>query len=686
MLSSFHLIDITSCTIIMSYLALARSWRPKFFSDVVGQQHVLKALSNALSLGRVHHAYLFSGTRGVGKTSIARLLAKGLNCEKGVTATPCGECQSCLDIEQNRCVDLIEIDAASRTKVEDTREILDNVQYLPVRSRYKIYLIDEVHMLSRSSFNALLKTLEEPPEHVKFLLATTDPQKLPITVLSRCLQFHLRALSDEQIQDQLSHVLTQEKIAFQDKALHLLAKAAEGSLRDALSLTEQAIASGNGQIDTESVSQMLGLLDDHYALTLIEQLHKLQSQSVMETLNQIASLGVDWDSVLADVLSLLHRIAMLQLLPSSHSENNYQQRLHALTSQIKPEDVQLYYQILLMARKELAFAPNRRMGTEMAFLRALVFQPSAEPSMPVASVKTAAVQNTQSVMPESDDHNQTIASSFTTKVREEPASVLSQSHTQITKSESAQVKQTTASSLTEKLLKAREQLSQGDASSKKSDAAVALLMPHTNKKENSVLDRFLATAEQKTKSQHVAPTVELEDDNEQRYQWQFTQPYEMNQPVVQPTPKVLRQALEYEKTPELNAKLTQEAIEQDEWSAMIEQLTLPRLIKLLAMNAYKKDLDAETVQLHVRSSQRHLNTDEAQNILSKALSEYLQHTVKVITLEDDDKTQRTPIEWREWLYAQKLVQAKQSVEQDPIIEKICRFFEAKIDEDSIRPV
>ena len=256
----------------MSYQVLARKWRPQTFADVVGQEHVLTALANGLSLGRIHHAYLFSGTRGVGKTSIARLLAKGLNCETGITATPCGVCDNCREIEQGRFVDLIEIDAASRTKVEDTRDLLDNVQYAPDRGRFKVYLIDEVHMLSRHSFNALLKTLEEPPAHVKFLLATTDPQKLPVTILSRCLQFHLKALDVEQIRHQLEHILGEEQIAFEPRALQLLSRAADGSLRDALSLTDQAIASGEGQLTAASVSTMLGTLDDDQALSLIEAL------------------------------------------------------------------------------------------------------------------------------------------------------------------------------------------------------------------------------------------------------------------------------------------------------------------------------------------------------------------------------------------------------------------------------
>lgn len=361
----------------MSYQVLARKWRPQTFHDVVGQRHVLTALANGLDHQRLHHAYLFSGTRGVGKTTIARLFAKGLNCETGITSKPCGQCANCLEIEQGRFVDLIEIDAASRTKVEDTRELLDNVQYAPARGRFKVYLIDEVHMLSRHSFNALLKTLEEPPEHVKFLLATTDPQKLPVTILSRCLQFHLRALDIDQIATQLEKVLTAEHIENDVRARQLIARAADGSMRDALSLTDQAIASGEGVVSTEVVSQMLGTIDDAQPLALIEALVKADGQQVMSLVNEVASRGTDWENFLVETLSLLHQIAMLQLLPSEDNpqEQFTQERLRLLAKSVSPQDLQLYYQTLLVGRKELAYAPDRRMGVEMTLLRALAFHP-----------------------------------------------------------------------------------------------------------------------------------------------------------------------------------------------------------------------------------------------------------------------------------------------------------------------
>ncbi|MBB1271031.1 DNA polymerase III subunit gamma/tau [Shewanella sp. SR44-3] len=359
----------------MSYQVLARKWRPAKFEQMVGQSHVLLALTNALSQQRLHHAYLFTGTRGVGKTSLARLFAKGLNCETGVTANPCGTCSSCVEIAQGRFVDLIEVDAASRTKVDDTRELLDNVQYKPARGRFKVYLIDEVHMLSRSSFNALLKTLEEPPEHVKFLLATTDPQKLPVTVLSRCLQFNLKSLSQDEISQQLDFVLGQEQLPFESQALTLLAKAANGSMRDALSLTDQAIAFGSGQVMLTQVQTMLGSIDERQVIGLLKSLCDADIAHLMQTTAQVLSFGADADEVLRSLLELLHQITLSQFAPAAAQHSLYSEQILAFAKQLKPEQVQLYYQILLTGRKELAFAPDPKSGLEMALLRAVAFVP-----------------------------------------------------------------------------------------------------------------------------------------------------------------------------------------------------------------------------------------------------------------------------------------------------------------------
>ncbi|UOE79102.1 DNA polymerase III subunit gamma/tau [Vibrio splendidus] len=363
----------------MSYLALARKWRPTKFKEVVGQAHVLTALENALSQNRLHHAYLFSGTRGVGKTTIGRLFAKGLNCETGITATPCGECATCKEIDEGRFVDLLEIDAASRTKVEDTRELLDNVQYKPARGRFKVYLIDEVHMLSRHSFNALLKTLEEPPEYVKFLLATTDPQKLPVTILSRCLQFHLKPISVDNIHEQLDHILEQENVTSESRALGMIAHAADGSMRDALSLTDQAIALGNGNVVTDTVAHMLGTLDTDQAIHLLEAISSKQPQLAMACIQALAENGVEWDGLLSQLAAQLHRLAMYQALPSTLDKAQPDaERLELLSKALSPQDIQLYYQIVLKGRQDLPLSPTARVGIEMVVLRMLAFRPAEQ--------------------------------------------------------------------------------------------------------------------------------------------------------------------------------------------------------------------------------------------------------------------------------------------------------------------
>ncbi len=360
----------------MSYQVLARKWRPRNFREMVGQEHVLKALVNALDHNRLHHAYLFTGTRGVGKTTIARILAKCLNCESGITSTPCGECSACTEIGSGRFVDLIEVDAASRTRVEDTRELLDNVQYAPTRGRFKIYLIDEVHMLSSHSFNALLKTLEEPPEHVKFLLATTDPQKLPVTILSRCLQFNLKNMSPERIVTHLKTVLGQEQLPFEESALWLLARSADGSMRDALSLTDQAIGFGSGKVITDDVSAMLGTIDHRLIETLIDALADADGRAVLTTISAFAEQAPDYGAALADLLTALHRIAIAQTVPEA-LDNSFgdRERIVTLARRIPAEDVQLFYQIALTGRRDLELAPDPRAGFEMILLRMLAFRP-----------------------------------------------------------------------------------------------------------------------------------------------------------------------------------------------------------------------------------------------------------------------------------------------------------------------
>jgi len=384
----------------MSYLVLARKWRPRNFKETVGQEHVLKALTNALESERLHHAYLFSGTRGVGKTTIARILAKALNCEKGITADPCGTCSACTEIDEGRFVDLIEVDAASKTKVDDTREMLDNVQYAPARGRFKVYLIDEVHMLSKHSFNALLKTLEEPPPHVKFLLATTDPQKLPVTVLSRCLQFNLKRLTPGLIKDRLAFICGEENIDANAKALAMIARAADGSLRDALSLLDQAIAFCGGDVEEQPVAVMLGTIDQQHVSRLLGLLAEGDPAGLMAAVAVIDEQFPDYARMLEDLARYLQRIAVFQVVGAADTDDEFDEtEIAGLAGRISAEDVQLFYQTAILGRRDIHLAPDPRSGAEMTLLRMLAFQPGdATPVAGKGPKRAAALASVSAVV------------------------------------------------------------------------------------------------------------------------------------------------------------------------------------------------------------------------------------------------------------------------------------------------
>lgn len=681
----------------MSYQVLARKWRPKSFTEVVGQQHVLKILSNALSLGRVHHAYLFSGTRGVGKTSIARLLAKGLNCESGITATPCGVCDNCRDIEQGRFVDLLEIDAASRTKVEDTREILDNIQYLPTKGRFKVYLIDEVHMLSRSSFNALLKTLEEPPEHVKFLLATTDPQKLPITILSRCLHLHLNVLDTSLISEQLSHILQLEKIEFEPKAIQLLAKAANGSMRDALSLTDQAIALGNGVVDAQSVSVMLGTLDKTIPFLLVEALYQNDGNALMQQIEAAATQGVDWDNLLAETITLLHQIALLQIVPTALGDyTDNEERIRFLAQYIAPNDIQLFYQILLMGRKELAYSPDKKIGVEMSFLRALAFQPKTNDNSTIVSNTTSdssnnlqpvndVYQKSATDSPQSEHNLQQAELEKTSLIESDSQSEIKHSYN----SHQQPAKQDMpipddVSSVTKSILEMRMQLIQEEKNKKKSE------LVEKNQPNRASINTTLRHAtdnnlQLKQNEKSLAKSDE-EQITAENYQWQSCGLIETKDELVIDT-KSFRESLNGDKTPEMMKKLIDEMVQKDAWCAEIEKLDIAPLINQIAINSYIEQIDDENIVLHLRSAVKHLvNSSSNISKLEKAMSSYRQKPLKINVIIDDNQNIKTPSEMREDLYQQKLAQAKVTINQDPKVAMICQYFEAKIDETSIRPV
>lgn len=388
----------------MSYIVLARKWRPRTFSQLIGQDHINKALTNSLNQNRLHHAYLFTGTRGVGKTSVARLFAKSLNCEQGISATPCLQCEACLAIEQGQFIDLIEIDGASKTRVEDTRELMDNVPYAPTSGRFKVYLIDEVHMLSQHSFNALLKTLEEPPSHVKFLLATTDPQKLPITVLSRCLQFHLKPIQPDVISQHLAHILVEEKHTYDHQSLDLLAKAARGSMRDALSLLDQAIACSGTHLQTDDVKQLLGYTQQDYALHLLQALAENNPEKLMRVSRQINAEGGHFHYVLDEMQNHLHQISLHQCLVGEASFFDTSPEMSALSTEMTPEDVQLFYQIILKSTEDMPLAPSLVIGFEMMLLRMYAFKPATMVPRPdaMSTPVSCDVQDSER-MPDGDE-------------------------------------------------------------------------------------------------------------------------------------------------------------------------------------------------------------------------------------------------------------------------------------------
>jgi DNA polymerase III subunit gamma/tau len=374
----------------MSYQVLARKWRPRAFGELVGQEHVVTALTNALTRGRLHHAYLLTGTRGVGKTTLARILAKCLNCETGITAQPCNQCSACLEIDAGRFVDLLEVDAATNTKVDEMRQLLETAQYAPTRGRFKVYVIDEVHQLSGHAFNAMLKTLEEPPAHMKFILATTDPQKIPVTVLSRCLQFNLKQMPREAIAAHLNSILGKEKIPFEEEALSLLARAAAGSMRDALSLLDQAIAHGGGKVTAASAGDMLGAIDQTHLLRLVDAVARGDAAAAVKVADEMQERSLSFDTALADLASLLLQLALAQSLPDSVEDA----RLRELAARIDPESVQLYYQIALQGREDLPLAPDEHAGFVMTVLRLLAFRPEGEVKPLGAKPKPAAAAPT----------------------------------------------------------------------------------------------------------------------------------------------------------------------------------------------------------------------------------------------------------------------------------------------------
>lgn len=686
----------------MSYQVLARKWRPQRFSEVVGQQHVLSALENGLRENRLHHAYLFSGTRGVGKTSIARLFAKGLNCETGISATPCGECANCKAIEEGRFIDLIEIDAASRTKVEDTRELLDNVQYKPTVGRFKVYLIDEVHMLSRHSFNALLKTLEEPPEYVKFLLATTDPQKLPITILSRCMQFHLRALDQHQIADHLEFILKQEKIPYELPAIEKLAKAAQGSIRDSLSLTDQAIAVSNANITLEAVSQMLGLIDDHQPLELVMALSQANGEKILSIIQQVAEKGVDWSQLLSDVAETLHKTALLQLVKSPEDETP----LHLLAKQIAPEDVQFFYQMMLMGKKELSFSPEPRAGVEMTFLRALAFHPKRVEEINRVQVQTQTVNippaSRPSVSPEQNiaqlkarlEPSEKVAQLTAQAVENSPQFAKPQENpTAYTPPVAPQVQTLPASKpamspalvamqARKQLQQTQDQLAQTEKK-KPNNVVMPSIQNNASAKKMNLQKRFMHLAEtEKAELVHEKQAKQTVVTNDEEYRWTWLNPELENQEETA-KPSDIKQAILQERTPELVAKTIELACQQDEWAALVNELKLGGLTRQIALNSYLAEKQDHELHLVLKPNMAHLDSPEARQSLADALSG--KELTYQLTIADNPE-RKTPLEIRRSIFEGLTQEARNALLNDAKLKLLREAFNAKLDESTIRAV
>ena len=614
----------------MSYQVLARKWRPRIFAEMAGQQHVLQALINALDNNRLHHAYLFTGTRGVGKTTIARILSKCLNCEAGVSSVPCGDCSACNEINEGRFVDLIEVDAASRTGVDDMRDLLDNVQYTPARGRYKIYLIDEVHMLSKNSFAALLKTLEEPPPHVKFLFATTDPQKLPITVLSRCLQFNLKNLSPERITEHLQFVLGEEKIPFEEAGIWSLARAADGSMRDALSLTDQAIGHGGGQINEADVSSMLGTIERSFVVDICKALSAGSGPDLLAAIARMAEQSPDYDAALADVLSVWHQVAIVQTVPEALDKGlaNYSEVL-ALSAQVSREDVQLFYQICLMGRKDLQLSADAKSGFEMVMLRALAFRPQNSPRGPA------------------------LASSSNQATGTAPTSA---------SSNAATVKTTVATPVPPEV----------EPSVKKSEALVEEdrppwepLVAEVNEKPAAFSNREHLT------SRNEEPSASLNKGQEPSASSNKEPSASLNKGQ--------------EPSASFHKAIPLQSFTPDNWIQLRKQLTIVASLGEIASHCLYLGRSGSTLRFLIDSGHNSLYDDAHQAQFSEALSDYFKTPVSVeISLGVAEQETPRAANLRE--KSERLAEAVETLNNDPAVLKFKQLFDGTVDERSVRPI
>ena len=673
----------------MSYQVLARKWRPRSFREMVGQTHVLKALINALDSQRLHHAYLFTGTRGVGKTTIARIIAKCLNCETGVSSTPCGECSVCREIDEGRFVDLIEVDAASRTKVEDTRELLDNVQYAPSRGRYKVYLIDEVHMLSSHSFNALLKTLEEPPPHVKFLLATTDPQKLPVTILSRCLQFSLKNMPPERVVEHLTHVLGVEQVPFEEDALWLLGRAADGSMRDAMSLTDQAIAFGEGKVLAADVRSMLGTLDHGQVYGVLQALLEGDARALLEAVRHLSEQGPDWGGVLAEMLNVLHRVAVAQALPDAvDNGQGDRDRVLALAQALPAEDVQFYYQMGLIGRRDLPLAPDPRSGFEMVLLRMLAFRPAGGEDAPRTPLKTLGVSQatTDSGSIEVAGTPHSAAAPVTAPTAPQPSQPSPAAAAAAVVS--AQPAADTAPPLS-RPAQVPTSAVEAHVESVKPDREIPVVDVPWNEPpvtppvavETEAVEHLTASA---TESEHHATVIEVnepDDDEPPLTDEDYFEVETQAEAFMDGLDDPAEQPMEAEPSPAIEPATGLAA----EWLEIFLKLGLGGLTGSIAANCTLISVDGDRWLMHLDPAQSALFNATQHRRLNDALNQYHGRTIN-LDIELQTPRQETPAQAAARRRGERQRAAEQSIQSDPVVQQLMQQFAAVIRDGTIEPV
>ncbi len=652
---------------------------------MVGQTHVLKALINALDNQRLHHAYLFTGTRGVGKTTIARIIAKCLNCETGVSSTPCGQCSVCREIDEGRFVDLIEVDAASRTKVEDTRELLDNVQYAPSRGRYKVYLIDEVHMLSSHSFNALLKTLEEPPPHVKFLLATTDPQKLPVTILSRCLQFSLKNMPPERVVEHLTHVLGVENVPFEEDALWLLGRAADGSMRDAMSLTDQAIAFGEGKVLAADVRAMLGTLDHGQVYGVLQALLEGDARALLEAVRHLAEQGPDWAGVLAEMLNVLHRVAIAQALPDAvDNGQGDRDRVLALAQALPAEDVQFYYQMGLIGRRDLPLAPDPRSGFEMVLLRMLAFRPADTDDAPRTSLKNLGISPATA-----DSKPAAVADTAAPGVSPVPGSAPEAPVASEMPVSAAVVAATSPVEPPAAVAPEQPAAAEPPAPSAIEDLPVPVVdVPWSEPPEVAPVavesDAVQPEPALDGPPDHVAAVVQVEEPDDDEPPLTDEDYFEVENQAEAYLEELQQDETEQQEAEPLPAVEPATGLAA-EWLELYLKLGLSGLTGSIAANCTLISVEGDRWLMHLDPAQSALFNPTQQRRLNDALNQYHGRTLQLdIVLQKPE--QETPAQAAQRRRAERQRAAEQSIHADPLVQQLMQQFAAVIREGTIEPV